>query len=81
MIRCTRNQAWKMAERNHARLVDQFGPHALHVLVRLDHLGVVVVRSCEWDVMFRCQFTRDGYLVEGNLIARNQYGWESSSSI
>jgi hypothetical protein len=53
----------------HSRLLDELRADSLHVLVTLDHLGVVVGGSREWDVVLRRKLPSRCDLLERDLIA------------
>jgi hypothetical protein len=55
-----------------SRLVNELGPDPFHVFVRLDHLGVVVIRSSEKDIVLGSEFTRNWNLVKGDFVAIGQ---------
>lgn len=56
--------------RCHSRLVHESRPDTLHVLVRLDHLGVVVIRSSERDIKLFSQRARFWYGVKCEFVAK-----------
>ena len=45
------------------RFINELGPDSLHVLIRLDHLCVIIVRSSEWDVILGGHLSTDSNLV------------------
>ncbi len=58
----------------HSRLLDEICPDPFHMLVRLDHLGIVIAGSREWDIVLCSHLAGDRNLIESELVA----GWRQS---
>jgi hypothetical protein len=59
----------------HSRLLDKLRADSLHVFITLDHLGVVVGGSREWDVVLRRKLPSWCDLLERDLVAVTESAW------
>jgi hypothetical protein len=55
---------------NTRALIEQTLSDALHMRIRLDHFGKEIVRSREWEVVFRSEDPRGFCTMQGLFVAR-----------